>query len=171
MIKTFLFKKKVSIQTGPVSINHLQWIESEIRIIWLKLLQEQFFFLVRLPWTRCSGVPRAEPLPLLLPKRCWHEPPQEDLQWCQQAWQQAKKGTNLPLRWWDIRFENRFQLGKYESLLAATSSSSRNTLWLLLFLFRIMMMLPLILNSYNLVGFHQNLLKFVLNLRISHCLS
>ena len=56
--------------------------------------------------------------------------------------------------------------------LAATSSS-RNTPWLLLLLLllRIMMMLPLIINSYNLVSFHQNLMKLVLNWRISHCLS
>ena len=32
-------------------------------------------------------------------------------------------------------------------------------------------MLPLIINSYNLVSFYQNLLKLVLNWRISHCLS
>ena len=51
------------------------------------------------------------------------------------------------------------------------TSSSRNTPWLLLFLLRIMMMLPLIINSYNLVSFHHNLMKLVLNLRISHCLS
>ena len=59
----------------------------------------------------------------------------------------------------------------YIEFLAATSSS-RNTPWLLLLLFLwIMMMLPLIINSYNLVSFHQNLMKLVLNWRISHCLS
>ena len=40
-----------------------------------------------------------------------------------------------------------------------------------LFLGRIMMMLPLIINSYNLVNFHWNFMKLVLNKRISHCLS
>ena len=39
--------------------------------------------------------------------------------------------------------------------------------WLFLW---IMMMLPLIINSYNLVNFHQNLMKLFLNWRISHCL-
>ena len=33
----------------------------------------------------------------------------------------------------------------------------------LFLLLRIMMMLPLIINSYNLVSFHQNLMKLVLN--------
>ena len=48
--------------------------------------------------------------------------------------------------------------------LAATSSS-RNTPWLLLLLF--MMMLPLIINSYNVVSFHQNSIKLVSIHRIS----
>ena len=33
------------------------------------------------------------------------------------------------------------------------------------------MMLPLIIYSYNLVNFHWNFMKIVLNQRISHCLS
>ena len=47
--------------------------------------------------------------------------------------------------------------------LLAVTSISRNTPWLLLFLGRIMMMLPLIINSYNLVNFHRNFMKLVLN--------
>ena len=63
--------------------------------------------------------------------------------------------TVLQMSVWQVRF------------LAATSSS-RNTPWLLLLLLRIMMMLPLIINSYNLISFHQNLMKLVLNWRTSH---
>ena len=44
----------------------------------------------------------------------------------------------------------------------AVISSSRNTPWLLLFL-RIMMMLPLLINSYNLISFHEILVKIILN--------
>ena len=47
--------------------------------------------------------------------------------------------------------------------LLAVTSSSRNTPWLLLFLGRIMMMLPLIIHSYNFVNFHWNFMKLVLN--------
>ena len=54
--------------------------------------------------------------------------------------------------------------------LLAVTISFRNTPWLLLLL-RIMMMLPLITNSYNFVSFHLNLMKLVLNWRINHCLS
>ena len=70
--------------------------------------------------------------------------------------------------------------GKLENpnsfVFLAATSSSRNTPWLLLlfllfFFLLIMMMLPLIINSYNLVSYHQNLMKIVLNWRISHCLS
>ena len=58
-------------------------------------------------------------------------------------------------------------------LFLAATSSSRNTPWLLLLFFFlwIMMMLPLIINSYNLVNFHQNLVKLILNWRITLCLS
>ena len=60
----------------------------------------------------------------------------------------------------------------YSYILLAATSSSRNTPWLLLLLFLwVMMMLPLIINSYNLVTFNQNLMKLVLNWRITHCLS
>ena len=60
-------------------------------------------------------------------------------------------------------------------LFLAATSSSRNTPWLLLLFFflflGIMMMLPLIINSYNLVTFHQNLMKLVSNWRTSPRLS
>ena len=65
----------------------------------------------------------------------------------------------------------RYPAGYRIIALLAVTSSSRNTPWLLLFLLKIMMMLPLIMNSYNLVNFHWNFMKLDLNYRISHCLS
>ena len=44
----------------------------------------------------------------------------------------------------------------------AVTSSARNSPWFL-FLWRVMMMLPPIINSYNLISFHQNSMKLVLN--------
>ena len=72
----------------------------------------------------------------------------------------------------------RLHIKKICTFLAATISS-RSTPWLLLvlllllffFFLWIMMMLLLNINFYNLVSLYRNLMKPVLNWRISHCLS